>query len=151
MSTHILYAAVGAALGSVGFALLVHAPLRSLLPSGIIAALSYLVYMLLSMNGISDSMAVFAGALFGSLAGQEVARKMKMIGTVFLMSAIVPVVPGLGLYRMMTLLGQGATAAGADQGIEAMITIAMITLGLGVGSYADRHMHARKKISPEKG
>ena len=148
MIPNLIFAAAGAALGSVGFAMLVHAPVRSLLPSGIIAALSYLIYSLLASAGINDAMAVFAGALFGSLAGKWAARKMKMIGTVFLISAIVPVVPGLGLYRMMTLLGQGSTAAGADQGIDAMIIIAMIALGLGVGSYADRQLHAPKRKKP---
>ena len=144
MYTGILQAALGAMIGSIGFSLLVHAPLRSLLPSGMIAAVSYLIYCLLVSAGISDSMAVFAGALAGSLGGQWVARRMKIIGTVFLMSAIVPVVPGLGLYRMMALLGQGSAAAGADQGIDAMITIAMIALGLGVGSFIDRQIHAGK-------
>jgi uncharacterized membrane protein YjjB (DUF3815 family) len=112
---------------------------------GVIAALSYLLYWVLAFLGISDALAVFAGALFGSLSGQWFARRMKMIGTVFLMSSIVPVVPGLGLYRTMALLGQGATAAGAGQGIDAMITIAMISLGLGVGSYLNRLFHAKKR------
>ena len=43
---------------------------------------------------------------------------MKIIGTVFLMSAIVPVVPGLGLYRMMAALGQGQLSSGAELGIS---------------------------------
>ena len=70
---------------------------------------------------------------------------MRIIGTVFLMSAIVPVVPGLGLYRMMAFLGQGRTAAGADMGIKAMITIVMIALGLGAGAYTDRMIWYRRK------
>ena len=144
MITGMLQALFGAFFGSIGFAMLVHAPLRSLFPCGVIAALSYLLYWVLAFLGISDALAVFAGALFGSLSGQWFARRMKMIGTVFLMSSIVPVVPGLGLYRTMALLGQGATAAGAGQGIDAMITIAMISLGLGVGSYLNRLFHAKK-------
>ena len=68
---------------------------------------------------------------------------MKIIGTVFLMSAIVPVVPGLGLYRMMAFLGQSRIAEGADMGIRAMITIGMIALGLGAGALLDRIFHAR--------
>ena len=55
---------------------------------------------------------------------------MKIIGTVFLMSAVVPVVPGLGLYRMMEALGRGQISAGAGIGIRAMITVSMIALGL---------------------
>ena len=139
----ILRAILGAFFGTVGFAMLVHIPRRAGLVSGLIAAFSYLVYWLLLHLGFSDPASIFAGSLFGSLAGQLCARKMKIIGTVFLMSAIVPVVPGLGLYRMMAFLGQGQLSEGAGMGIQAMITIGMIALGLGAGALLDRIFHSR--------
>jgi len=144
----ILRAATGAFIGTVGFAMLVHVPKKSWLPSGIIAALSYLVYWSLTQAGLPDPMGIFIGSLFGSLTGQICARKLKMIGTVFLMSAIVPVVPGLGLYRMMAYLGEGQTEAGANLGIQAMITIAMIALGMSMGSFIDRIIQHR--VSEER-
>ena len=137
----LLHALIGSFFGALGFAGLVHVPKKAVLPSGFIAALTYLLYWALEWLGISDPMAIFIGALFGSLAGQWLARRMKMIGTIFLMAAIVPVVPGLGLYRMMSFLGQGLTGAGAREGIQAMITIAMTALGLGMGSFLDRVFH----------
>ena len=142
----ILRAVLGAFFGTVGFAMLVHTPRRAWLASGLIAAFSYLVYWGLVRFGFSDPASIFAGSLFGSLAGQLCARRMKIIGTVFLMSAIVPVVPGLGLYRMMSLLGQGRISDGANMGIQAMITIGMIALGLGAGALLDRifHFHGLK-------
>ena len=109
-----LRAVIGAFVGTVGFAMLVHVPKKSWLPSGLIAACVYLLYWSLTQAGLPDPMGIFIGSLFGSLAGQLCARKMKTIGTVFLMSAIVPVVPGLGLYRMMAYLGQGKTSSGVD-------------------------------------
>ena len=136
--SELLRAFFGAFIGAVGFAMLVHVPKRSWLPSGIIAGLSYLVYWLLTQAGLPDPMGIFIGSLFGSLTGQICARKLKMIGTIFLMSAIVPVVPGLGLYRMMAFLGEGRTTAGVNLGIQAMITIAMIALGMSMGSFIDR-------------
>ena len=140
----VLRAVIGAFVGTVGFAMLVHVPKKSWLPSGIIAGAVYLVYWLLTKAGVPDPMGIFIGSLFGSLTGQLCARKMKIIGTVFLMSAIVPVVPGLGLYRMMAFLGQGQTTAGVDMGIQAMITIAMIALGMSMGSFIDRLIYHRK-------
>jgi uncharacterized membrane protein YjjB (DUF3815 family) len=138
----ILRAVLGAFFGTVGFAMLVHTPRRAWLASGLIAAFSYLVYWGLVRFGFSDPASIFAGSLFGSLAGQLCARRMKIIGTVFLMSAIVPVVPGLGLYRMMSLLGQGRISDGANMGLQAMITIGMIALGLGAGALLDRSLHS---------
>ena len=141
----ILRAAAGTFFGALGFAMLVHVPGRALLPSGLIASFSYLVYWAFLRLGLSDPTSIFLGSFFGSLAGQFCARRIRIIGTVFLMSAVVPVVPGLGLYRMMAFLGQNRIAEGANMGIRAMITIAMIALGLGAGSLADRLLHSRSR------
>ena len=143
LAEQILRAVFGAFSGAVGFAMLVHAPRRAWLVSGLIASLSYLGYWFMVYLQVADPLAVFLGSLFGSLAGLLCARLMKIIGTVFLMSAVVPVVPGLGLYRMMEALGRGQISAGAGIGIRAMITVSMIALGLVAGAVADRAIWVR--------
>ena len=145
LTEQILRAAAGSFFGTVGFAMLVHVPKRAWFPSGVIAVLSYLVYWSLERLGVPDPMAIFCGSLFGSLAGLLCARRMKIIGTVFLMSAIIPVVPGLGLCRMMEAVGQRQFAAGAETGVSAMITIVMIALGLGAGAFTDRVIWSRSR------
>ena len=145
LTEQILRGVLGAFFGTVGFAMLVHTPKRAWFVSGLIASLSYMIYWLMTYLGLPDPMAIFIGSLFGSLAGLLCARLMKIIGTVFLMSAVVPVVPGLGLYRMMAALGQGQIAAGAKTGIQAMITVAMIALGLGAGAFTDRVLWSRSR------
>jgi uncharacterized membrane protein YjjB (DUF3815 family) len=140
----LIRAVAGTFFGAVGFAMLVHVPKRSLLASSLIATLSYVVYWGFLQLGFSEWSSVFMGSFCGSLAGLLCARRMKIIGTVFLMSAVVPVVPGLGLYRTMASLGQGRTTQGANQGIQAMIVIAMTALGLVLGSFLDRQIHDRK-------
>ena len=145
MPEQIARAVLGSFIGTVGFAMLVHTPKRSWFVSGLIAVLSYLVYWGLTYMNIPDAMAIFAGSFFGSLAGLFCARRMRMIGTVFMMSAVVPVVPGLGLYRMMAAIGQGQISAGAKTGVSAMITIGMIALGLGAGAFTDRVIWSGKR------
>ena len=88
MTEGILRAFFGAFFGALGFAMLIHAPRKSWLLSGLIAGLSYLLYWVMTYFGISDNLAVFCGALFGSVSGQICARQAKMIGTVFLISAV---------------------------------------------------------------
>ena len=139
--TDLLRYVPGAFFGAVGFAMLTRVPRRALLPSGLIAALVYLVYCLMTMAGISEYAAVFCGCLLGSILGHVCARRMRIINTVYMMAAIVPVVPGLGLYRTMASLGQGQMHQGASQGVQAMIIIAMTALGLIMGSFLDRMVH----------
>ena len=144
VAEQIIRAVLGAFFGTVGFAMLVHTPKRAWFVSGLIASLSYLIYWPMSFLNLPEPMAIFIGSLFGSLTGLLCARRMKIIGTVFLMSAVVPVVPGLGLYRMMAALGRGQLSVGARTGVQAMITVAMIALGLGAGAFIDRVLWSRR-------
>ena len=129
---------LSAFLGTLGFALLLHAPRKSWLPASVIGAVAYTLYWVLEQIGLSMPLSIFIGALTGSLLAQGCARKMRMIATIFVTLSIVALVPGLGLYRCMALLAQGENAAGVRTGVQAMITILMIALGLGVGSFLFR-------------
>lgn len=130
---------------TLGFALLLHAPLRSWLPASLVGAVSYTVYWVMVQFGASDPVSIFLGAALGSLLAHECARRLRIIATVFLTLSIVPMVPGLGLYQCMELLAQGRSGAGAQVGVNAMVTILMIALGIGVGSFIFRLFHPKAK------
>ena len=121
-----------------GFSVLLHAPRRSWLFASLIGGVSFTLYWLLVYLGAPDPASVFASAFAGSLLAQLCARRLRMIATIFVTLSIVPMVPGLGLYRCMALLGQGQSSAGAQTGVSAMVTIMMIALGIGVGSFLFR-------------
>ena len=87
---------------------------------------------------------IAALALAASLLAQYAARRLKMIATIFGTLAIIAFVPGLGLYRCMSLLAQGDTSQGLQTGIAAMANIVMITFGLGMGSFLMRMFFAAK-------
>ena len=136
-----LRAAISTFLGVLGFAILVHAPRRSWIPASLLGMASYLLEWALCQAGLPEPAGIFLGTLAGTFAGLWCAVRMKMIGTTFLMMTIVSFVPGLGLYRCMWELGEGATGAGAKQGVAAMIIIAMIVLGQAFGSFLFRAFH----------
>ena len=69
-----------------------------------------------------------------SIGAQLNARRLKMIATVFVTIAILPLVPGLGLYRAMSAFAQGQTALGASTLAHAMALVVMIALGIGFGA-----------------
>ena len=143
--TEMLKALAGAFFGTLGFAWLMRVPRRAWIPAGIIASAVCLADWGLIRLGISEFSAVFCAVLLGSLAGHVCARKMQVINTLFLLCAIVPVVPGLELYRTMAALGSGQNAQGVALGVYAMMIIAMTALGLATGSFLDRLAHREKK------
>ncbi len=134
----ILTVVLSSFVGTLGFAMILHTPARTLVPASVIGAAAYGLYFYLESVGCPEPAAIFLGTLFGTLLGQECARRMRRISTIFTTLAIVSLVPGLGLYRCMELLGSGESDAGLLAGVSAMITIAMITLGIAVGTYLFR-------------
>ena len=78
--------------------------------------------------------AMFIGALVAALGAQIAARRLKMIATVFVTIAILPLVPGVGLYRAMSALATGDMMAGASIAAHTMALILMIALGIGLGT-----------------
>ena len=78
------------------------------------------------------------------MLAEYAARLLKMIATVFCTLGIFGFVPGLGMYRCMSLLAQGNTSLGLQTGIVAMSNIVMITFGLGVGSFLMRMIFAAR-------
>ena len=88
--------------------------------------------------GLYEPIAIFVGAFLGSILGQYCARRMQMIASIFVLLSMIPLVPGLGLYRCMRFLAQEMYSAGADAGVRAMVDIVMIALGLAMGSFIFR-------------
>ena len=129
---------VSSFVGTLGFAIFMHAPKRAWLPASTIGGVAYLLYWALMQLGLNDPTAIFIGALLGSVLGQYCARRMRMIASIFVLLSMIPLVPGLGLYRCMHYLAQEMYGAGADAGVRAMVDVVMIALGLAVGSYIFR-------------
>ena len=124
--------------GTLGFAIFMHAPRKAWLPASAIGGVAYLLYWVLLQCSIPEAAAIFIGALLGSILGQYCARRMQMIATIFVLLSMIPLVPGLGLYHCMHYLAQEMYSAGADAGVRAMVDVVMIALGLAVGSFIFR-------------
>jgi len=135
---------LSSSVGTFGFAIFMHAPKRAWLPASAIGGLAYLIYWLLLQLSVYEPLAMFIGALTGALLGQYCARRMRMIASIFLLLGMIPLVPGLGLYRCMHYLAQEMYSAGADAGVRAMVDIVMIAFGLSVGSYIFRLLPSKK-------
>ena len=131
--------------GTIGFACLLHAPMKTVFPASIIGGIAYTLYYFLTLQSVPEAAAMFAGTLCGTLLGQACARKMRCISTIFTTLSIVPMVPGLGLFRCMELLARNETDEGLAAGIGAMTAIAMIALGMAVGTYLFRVFAGSRK------
>lgn len=117
-----------------GFGALLYAPRKAIIWGGVLGAVGYIAYLTVMRTGAAETVAMFVGALLASAGAQLAARKLKMIATVFVTIAILPLIPGLGLYRAMSAFALGQMAAGASIAAHTMALIVMIALGVGLGS-----------------
>lgn len=125
---------ISSLLAGGGFGALLYAPRKAILWGGLLGAAGYLCYWTAMGLGAAETAAMFAGALVAALGAQIAARRLKMIATVFVTIAILPLVPGVGLYRAMSALAMGDMAAGASVAAHTMALIVMIALGIGLGT-----------------
>ena len=130
----LLRAIISGYLGAAGFGALLHAPKKGILWGAAIGSAGYTVYWLIFLLTGSELPAMFVGALLAATLGQIAARRLHMISTVFVTIAILPLVPGIGLYRAMSAMGQGDMLTGAKTAVHAMSLILMIVMGTGIGS-----------------
>ena len=136
---------------TLGFGVLLHAPGRALLPASATGMAAHGCYWLLEAFGVSGQAAIFAAAAGAAILAELLARRMKMAATVFVTLSIIPLVPGLSLYRAMAFLAQGQGEAGVELGVSAMLTILMISLGIGMGSFLVRLGRGSAPTTPPKG
>lgn len=135
----------GSSLGAMAFGEFLYAPRKAIFGGGLLGGVGYTFYSLVLRLGASDAVAMFLRALLAALGGQLVARKMKMISTIFITLAILPLVPGLGLYRAMNIIAQGQTSPGLEIAASTMASILMIALGVGCGSQLTEVLRKREK------
>ena len=57
-------------------------------------------------NQLNTTLGYFAGTTFVAMIGEIFARKFKMPATTFIFPAVIPMVPGFGLYQTMLALVQ---------------------------------------------
>lgn len=95
---------ISAFISTIGFSIVFHVQRKHLITCGTVGAIGWLIYLLINERYNSVVLASFIAALVVTALSYLLAKKRKTPITVFLVSGIIPLVPGLGLYRMMAAL-----------------------------------------------
>lgn len=150
MIQELVRAVLSSFFATMGFGVLLQAPKKSILWGALIGMLGYALYWCLGQFSATGQMAMFFAAAFASILGQIAARRMRMAATVFSTLSIIPLVPGLALYRGMSYYAAGMSDAGGETLWAAMVDILMIALGLAVGAFVLRVFYATKSKGENK-
>ncbi len=101
MIAHFIISLVSAYISTIGFSIVFHIQKKHLLICGLVGSTGWAIYLIGEQVGFSSVISTFLATLLVTQISYILARTRKTPVTVFLIAGIIPLVPGLGLYRTM--------------------------------------------------
>jgi uncharacterized membrane protein YjjP (DUF1212 family) len=116
---------VAGAIGAGAAAIAGYAPLRAASAAGIAGATASLLFFALKLVGAEPITSSFLAAAATGLVGTLLAPRLRVTPLVIVMAGIVPLVPGLTLFRGFVQLLHGQPTAGGTLGMAAGLALAL--------------------------
>jgi uncharacterized membrane protein YjjP (DUF1212 family) len=123
--------ALGAAITAGAFAFSSYAPRRIILPIAVIAAVAMTISQSSTIVGFGSTWPTGIAAFGVGLVSFTVAGRLRVPPLVVVVSAVVPMLPGLSIYRGLSLLAEGGPYV--SLGLLSLITAASVALSLSAG------------------
>ncbi len=135
-------------LGSFGaslfFALLFHVPKRTLLTSSAIGGVTYIVYLLAYQFTGSTVGGCFIASIAIALLSEFTARHQHAPASIFTSVAVIPLVPGGGLYKTMYAIVQDNYTEAVTRGAETILIAGCIALAIALVTSFSRSTRRKK-------
>ena len=141
---------VWAFLACVGFCIVFNIHGKGILLVSLGGSLGWLVYLLLLAVLDNRTAAAFGAGVLVSFYAETMARVRRCPATCYLFIAIVPLVPGLGLYQAMEYYFDGYTAEFALKLRETLGIAGGIALGVFLVASLMRMVNQRNRIKRKK-
>ena len=135
---------VTAFLGSLGFTLLFGLRRRYLFAASLGGVLAWDVYLAVEAWMKQGFLACLIAAAFAVLYAELLARKLKTPATLFVIPAIVPLVPGSSLYYAMSSAVQGDLISARSYGTQTLVYALAIAAGISLVT-AIRQLKTKKQ------
>ncbi|MCD7778910.1 MAG: threonine/serine exporter family protein [Clostridiales bacterium] len=118
-------------LATAAFGIVFYAPVKTLPFSAITGAFGYITYyLILKYVDAGDVLACAAGGVVIAFLSEIFAMVQKNPVTAYEMPAIMPLVPGIGLYRTMITFMQNDSVGAVDYLFQTILSAASIAIGL---------------------
>lgn len=118
---------VFAFIATAAFGILFQAPKRTLSMCGLTGAIGWCLYKYLGLHlGFSSFYANFIATLALAIVAETFARIAKEPATIFIATGVIPLVPGLGMYKGMDKIIESYY----EQGVNILITAATDSMAI---------------------
>lgn len=119
-----------ACVATMGFGLLFNVPRRTLLPCGLTGGIGLVVRFTAGKLGASDVGGAFLAAISVALMGYLLARHYRVPRSIFTITGVIPMVPGVLAFSTMLQLATGDFQKGITSGLQTGLIIGALAMGL---------------------
>ena len=130
MSLVLVIKLIAVTVATIGFALIFGVPSKYYSYCGLIGGAGWLIYQVSLIRGMGETAAVFVATLGVILLSRRFAVRKRCPVTIFLISGIIPLVPGAGIYWAAYYIVTDQLGLAAESGFEAVKAVAAIVLGI---------------------
>ena len=121
---------LSAFVATLGFSMLFGVRRRFLFAASLGGLLAWGVYLLAELLHLSNFLSCLLAASFAVLYAEVLARRLKTPATIFVVPAILPLVPGGTLYYAMSSIVHGDIAAAKSFGSQTLTTALALAAGI---------------------
>ncbi|WP_288221142.1 threonine/serine exporter family protein [uncultured Clostridium sp.] len=137
---------IAAFISSFAFGIVFNIKGKNLFFAALCGALGWFVYKLSLKLGITDTTSLFLASLALSIYSEIFARILKTPVTSFVIAALIPLVPGGGMYYTMVEAITGDVMKSLEIGIKTIASAGSLALGIILVSTITKTVIKNKKI-----
>lgn len=112
------------------FSILFNIRKENLIYASLGGGLGYLTYESLVLAGITHNTSLFLAAISFATYSEIMARVRKTTDTTFAISALIPLVPGKGMYLTMMAVINNDTATAVNTGLATLADATLLAVGI---------------------
>ena len=123
---------LAAGLGTIAYALMFRVRKRHFVDCGVLGTITWFAYMICIRIWNNEAIAVFVSGFAAVLASRVLAVLRRCPATVFLMTSLIPLLPGISLYRTIYYLLMGSAQISMHFGKLCFLTAFTIAVSIAV-------------------
>lgn len=131
---------LAAGLGTIAFALMFRVRKRHFVDCGVLGTITWFAYMICIRIWNNEAIAVFVSGFAAVLASRVLAVLRRCPATVFLMTSLIPLLPGISLYRTIYYLLMGSAQISMHFGKLCFLTAFTIAVSIAIVQQIPRNL-----------
>lgn len=136
---------ISAFIATAAFSILFYLPKKYIMQAGMAGAVGWFIYLLLLNTNGDKALAILCATLVVALISHMLARFYKAPVTMFLIPGIIPLVPGAGMYHIVSGIFNNEIDSSVHYFFETFKLAGSIALGIFVMDTVFRAIKGKKK------